>query len=326
MKKELSIIQPNAITQARYRFSEYEMKILIYFIKSIQKLINKESIVFQQNLFGEKNHIIWINVNEIDADNPKRVKQALRDLRHRDFEIENEEIWLNVGFINYAQWNKVANKWEVEISRKLMPYMASIAHGYTEYQLNAVLRLNSHSQRLYMMLSQFSDTGIFRISCEKLRFELGLEEKYDRYCDFKNRVIKSSIKEINALFESGQCDLKTDLINDKKTRGGDEFDRILEFRIVGNKRKKAIDHDLKNQYYTYIVNVFRSIFKDNPKIGNEIANFMTTSNQLKRLANRLNDLEDQAERENQPLSTYAALVVHIAKDYGFRKVKSSKNG
>jgi plasmid replication initiation protein len=196
--------------------------------------------------------------------------------------------------------------------------MASIAHGYTEYQLNAVLRLNSHSQRLYMMLSQFSDTGVFRISCEKLRFELGLEEKYDRYCDFKNRVIKSSIKEINTLFESGQCDLKADLINDKKTRGGDDFDRILEFRIIGNKRKKVIDHDLKNQYYTYIVNVFRSVFKENPKIGNEIANFMATSNQLKRCANRLTDLEEQAERENQPLSAYAALVVHIAKDYGFK--------
>ena len=318
MEKGLSIIQPNAITQARYRFSEYEMKILIYFIKNIQNQINRENIVFQENLFGEKNHIIWINVHEIDADNPKRIKQALRDLRHRDFEIETDDFWLNVGFINFAKWEKKANKWKVEISHELMPYMASIAHGYTEYQLNAVLRLNSHSQRLYMMLSQFSDTGVFRISCEKLRFELGLEEKYDRYCDFKNRVIKSSIKEINTLFESGQCDLKADLINDKKTRGGDEFDRILEFRIVGNKRKKITDHDLKNQYYTYIVNVFRSVFKENPKIGNEIANFMATSNQLKRCANRLTDLEEQAERENQPLSAYAALVVHIAKDYGFR--------
>ena len=318
MEKGLSIIQPNAITQARYRFSEYEMKILIYFIKNIQNLINRENIVFQENIFGEKNHIIWINVHEIDADNPKRIKQALRDLRHRDFEIENEEMWLNVGFINYAQWSKKANKWEVEISRKLMPYMASIAHGYTEYQLNAVLRLNSHSQRLYMMLSQFSDTGVFRINCEKLRFELGLEEKYQKYFHFKDRVIKSSLKEINALFESGKCDLKADLIDDKKTRGGDEFDRILEFRIIGNKRKKVIDHDLKNQYYTYIVNVFRSVFKENPKIGNEIANFMATSNQLKRCANRLTDLEEQAERENQPLSAYAALVVHIAKDYGFR--------
>jgi plasmid replication initiation protein len=271
MEKGLSIIQPNAITQARYRFSEYEMKILIYFIKNIQNLINRENIVFQENLFGEKNHIIWINVHEIDADNPKRIKQALRDLRHRDFEIETDDFWLNVGFINFAKWEKKANKWKVEISHELMLYMASIAHGYTEYQLNAVLRLNSHSQRLYMMLSQFSDTGVFRISCEKLRFELGLEEKYDRYCDFKNRVIKSSIKEINTLFESGQCDLKADLINDKKTRGGDDFDRILEFRIIGNKRKKVIDHDLKNQYYTYIVNVFRSVFKENPKIGNKIA-------------------------------------------------------
>ncbi len=45
---------------------------------------------------------------------------------------------------------------------------------------------------------------------------------------------------------------------------------------------------------------------------------MATSNQLKRCANRLTDLEEQAERENQPLSAYAALVVHIAKDYGFK--------
>ncbi|MEY4937961.1 MAG: Plasmid replication initiation protein [Bacteroidota bacterium] len=319
MKNELSIIQPNAITQARYRFSEDEMKVLIYFIKDIQKLMTKDGFEFQQNLFGEKNHVIWLNVRDIDNNDPKRIKKALKDLRHRDFEIETDEFWLNVGFINFAQWNKLANKWEVEISRKLMPYMATIAQGYTEFELNAVLRLNSHSQRLYMMFSQFLDTGVFRINCDKLRFELGLEEKYSRYCDLKNRIIKSSIKEINDLFEFGKCDLKADLISDNKPRFGGDFDRILEFRIIGNRRKQLVDVDLKNQLYSYIMNVLKSIFKENQTLGNRIATFISGKHDLKKLANRLERLEEQAEEENKPLSAYAPLVVSIVqKDFGYK--------
>ena len=197
--------------------------------------------------------------------------------------------------------------------------MISTARGYTQYQLNATLRMNNYSKRLYMLFSRFTESGIFRINADKLRDNLGITNSYKEYKDFKKRVLNSALKEINDLFEKGQCDLKTDFKNDKRKKMEGDWDRLLEFTIISAKAKRSIDHTTKDEYYRYIVNVLKSVFKDHPEIGKKIANYMSVNKKMTLFRPRLERLEEQAEQENKPLSAYAGLVTTIVKDdYGYK--------
>lgn len=322
MDNAISVYQPNVITQARYNFSEYEMRVLLYVVKHIQDKLNKDDINFNRTLFGEIDYKIQFFLSEMmnteDEKNHGRIKKALIDLRSKSFEVEDEKHWFNVGFVNYGRYVKEIKKWELQVSFLLMPYIVSLARGFTTFQLDTILRLNSHSQRLYMMFSQFHNTGIFRISAEDLRFKLGLENSYSEYYGFKKRVINSAIKELKDLFDEQKSDLWIVLENDKKERNREDFDRMLTFKIFYSKRKMVQNEQAKAEALHYCTHVLKSIFMDNTAYPNKLIGFLIGEKRLKPFVDRLEKIEDQAEKEGKSLSTYGGLVRHLAKqDFNF---------
>ncbi|TYR30811.1 replication initiation protein [Sphingobacterium phlebotomi] len=321
MKNKPSVLnQPNVITQARYLFSDTEMKVLVFIIKNIQLLLNREGFEHNRTLFGEIDYKIFFHLNDIDEKetNLKRIKTAIKSLRQKDFEIDDGKRWLNVGLINYGEYQYDVKKWELQVSHKLMPYMVDIAKGYTEYQLQTILQLNKHAQRLYMMFSQFHGTGVFNINAEELRFKLALEDKYKKYRDFKNWVIIPAIEDINKLFEQGRSDVCITLKSDKKPRGNEDFDRTLEFRIAYTKRVyKQIEVE-KEQYLRYTMNLLRSIFPNDDKYCNKLIGHLVQNKRLKPFGDRLKRIEDEAIETQNSLSYYGGLVRTIAKnDHNF---------
>lgn len=322
MENEISIYQPNVITQARYNFSEYEMRVLLYVVKHIQDKLNKDDIAFNRTIFGEIDYKIQFYLSEMmnseDEKNHARIKKALVDLRTKSFEVNDEKQWFNVGFVNYGRYNKEVKKWELQVSFLLMPYIVSLARGFTTFQLDTILRLNSHSQRLYMMFSQFHGTGVFRISAEDLRFKLGLENSYNRYGDFKIRVINSTLKELKDLFNEEKSDLWVVLEDDKKERKKEDFDRMLTFKIFYSKRKFDQIEKAKAEALQYCTHILKSIFMENTVYPNKLIGYLIGQKRLKPFVDRLEKIEDQAEKEGKALSTYGGLVRHFAKqDFNF---------
>lgn len=322
MENGVSVYQPNVITQARYNFSEYEMRVLLYVVKHIQDKLNKDDVAFNRTLFGEIDYKIQFFLAELmnteDEKNHGRVRKALVDLRSKSFEVEDEKQWFNVGFINYGRYNKEVKKWELQVSFLLMPYIVSLARGFTTFQLDTILRLNSHSQRLYMMFSQFHNTGIFRISAEDLRFKLGLEKSYSEYNGFKKRVINSAIKELKNLFDEEKSDLWIVLENDKKDRRKEDFDRMLTFKIFYSKRKVIQVEQAKAEALQYCTHVLKSIFMDNTVYANKLIGYLIGEKRLRPFVDRLEKIEDQSEKEGKALSTYGGLVRHLVKeDFNF---------
>lgn len=60
-----AIYQPNVITQARYLFTEYEMRIFLYVVKSIQDKLNKNDIEFNRTLFGEVDYKLRFRLSDL---------------------------------------------------------------------------------------------------------------------------------------------------------------------------------------------------------------------------------------------------------------------
>jgi len=316
-KTKPALYQPNVITQARYSFTEYEMRVLLYVVKHIQDKLNKNDVEFNRNLFGEIDYKIQFYLADMMVSegekNHARIRKALKDLRDKSFEVEDEKQWFNVGFINYGRYNKTAKKWELQVSFLLMPYMVSLARGFTAYQLETILQLNTHSQRLYMMFSQYHDTGIFRISAEDLRYKLGLEKKYERYGDFKKWVLIAAEKELKQLFDAGKSDVWVKLTADKKERGKEDFDRTLTFKIFHSERKFNQIEEAKVEAMRYCVHMLKTMLPEAELYCNKLLGYLVEQKRLKPFSDRLERLEDQAREEGKPLTSYGGLVRHIAK-------------
>lgn len=329
---ELQIKQSNYITNARYNFSEYEMKILMRIIGDIKNKLTKAEPEDQQvklelnkTLFGDIEYRVTFHLSDIDPDNQKRVKKALMDLRQRSFSVEDDEKWFECGFINSAELIKATNKYQVRISPLLMPYMISTATGYSLYQLEAALKMNTYAKRLYMIFSAYASFGFTQITADKLRDNLSVTDGYKEYKTFKLRILNPAIKEINALEELGACDIRVTLAADSKKSLQNDWDRSLMFTIASPRYKAKELPEMTLSYNSYLKNILESVFKENLTVAKNIFNYMSGHKRVTDFCDRIRAVEDRAEQEGKPMLKYAGLVMNIAKeDYGYAPTKGKK--
>jgi plasmid replication initiation protein len=327
------IKQSNYITNARYNFSDYEIKVLIHVVKDIQQILSSEKPDVQKNLLGEIDHKVYFTLASIDADNPKRIREALKMLLTKTIEIDDEDGWTMVNFISRAKYITSAKKYEIKIDECLMPYMISLAKGFTLYQLESTMLLNGNAKRLYFLFSEFANTGVFRIDADKLKTNMGLSDSYKQYDDFKRSVLTRAIKEINALAEQGKCDLFVEIVNDKKERNKLDWDRTIEFRIA-SKRKKSIvpiPHEHKVEIYQEVAGMLTAIYKNDFALCEKITAHFANRADLPKFHKELCRNVEKSENAipYKPLTGLGGLIRSIArKHFEFEKdfkPKAEKN-
>lgn len=225
--------QDNRITSSRYELNLIEKRVYYQVIREVRKQFVLDDSG-QRDLFDDL--IVRMNsttlVKEVYPDNKKEVKKALRSLRLRSFEWEDEKMdkWFEVGFINYGEWDKGVV--EVQISKKILPFLVELTKKYTEYSLTVAMGLKSKwSQRMYELCCQFRNAGGFYLEVSELRRMFALEDKYRNYSDLKNRVLEVSKYELKDLYDKGQCDL---YFNYSEQKMGRKIES-LSFKIVSSK-------------------------------------------------------------------------------------------
>ena len=65
------LYQPNIITQARYTFTEYEMRVLLFVVRSIQEKLNRDDVQFNKNLFGEIDYRLHFYLSDLMEEGEK---------------------------------------------------------------------------------------------------------------------------------------------------------------------------------------------------------------------------------------------------------------
>lgn len=86
---------------------------------------------------------------------------------------------------------------QVTVNRKLVPSMCRLSEGYTEVERQAAFSLASeYSQLLYVQFCRWADLGKWVIDPVELQRVLGAET-YNRYSNFKQRVLIPAMQEIN---------------------------------------------------------------------------------------------------------------------------------
>ena len=210
-KKNELISQSNALTSSRYDFSPTEKNVLYHIIQKVRHDYIEGTM--QRDLWD--NMYVQINATDLsriaDEDHTQRARKALRDLRHKDIEIEDEEgNWLTVGFINYAKYNARTKTYEVEVSKEIMPHLVELARNFTTYSLTVAITLKSrYSQRFYEWAHQYlgRNTKTFFFDIADLRHMLKLGDGYKLKADVKRWVIDVAMKELKAVYDDGRSDL-----------------------------------------------------------------------------------------------------------------------
>lgn len=276
--KGTNIAQDNRLTSARYELSLLEKRIMYFIIKEVrnQFVIQTDG---QKDLFNDL--IVKIkakNLLDSSGGNTARdIKKALKQLRLRSFEYNNgldendpDHKWFEVGFINYGDWEK--GNVEVQLSKKILPFLVELTKSFTEYSLTVAISLKSKwSQRMYEICSQWKNSGGVNLPVKELRRMFALEDKYQKYFGFKTKVIDVAHKELKELYMAGQCDLYFEYSELKEGRSVD----TLRLKIISTDSNKYVEASVEDTLY-FIRTECKRIFETDtkPKNKNFIDNVM----------------------------------------------------
>lgn len=263
--KQIMLAQDNVLTQSKQNFRVIEKRCLYKIIHEVRKqYIDTNS--GQKDLFGDMN--LEIKSSELAqlGDETKDVYNALRSLRKKDIEIENEDTWVSTSWILQAKHDKKRDMYSVKVSGDIMPYLVELAANFTTYDLTVAISLKStYSQRFYEFCSQYKnrENKTFFFSVEKLREMLVLEGKYPITYDFQKRVIEVAKKELKEAYDNGQCDLWFEYaVKDTEKR------KILSYFFFVHTREdeeRQLDYQSVEECIIRITNILNSFFPRDKK-------------------------------------------------------------
>lgn len=186
------------VTRRKYQLTVMEQKVLCYILSKIKPSVNNA---------GEPQNMIQFEIRQfcrvcgLDYDNGnnyRSVKTALDRLAENSFWLDYGEGEFRFQWIATPDIQRGKGLIEVEIPKKVMPYLYELSEKFTSYQLYNILGLKSaYSIMLYEFFKSYAYRKRITVSIDDLRTYLGIEEgKYREYKQFRRGVLERSLKEI----------------------------------------------------------------------------------------------------------------------------------
>lgn len=195
MDSVLEVRHHNAITTARYEYSELQLDIFLYLLSILKK--DKPDGVYE------------IVVKDLSAATGKEyrygyLRKATEEMGSRMFEISTpkrlEQLWMFQRVAYVLGEGRI----EVEFANPIKPYLFDLKDNFTSFQLYAALRLGSkYAKRIYALCSQWKDKGQTQtFKLDELKKMLHLlddkgNEQYKPLSMFRKFVLDESVKQIN---------------------------------------------------------------------------------------------------------------------------------
>lgn len=206
------IIQSNRVTNARFNFTNMQLKIFIDVMTSLQQAIDKsmKGANYQQlDIFREGMDVIEIPVllkNLATKKYYNEVISAARELQSVPVYFKSTrrgEEYINVASlfaqVSLPQTYKNNKAIYVKMLKETATYLIDIDRNekgqpihYTKYIREIALSTNSkYTTLLYMKISSWKTKGGFYITLDNLRKDLGINnDEYLDYRDFKKRILQ----------------------------------------------------------------------------------------------------------------------------------------
>jgi plasmid replication initiation protein len=195
MDRELEIRQHNALTNARYEYTELQLDLFFFIISKLRK--------------GDKDTVYQLDIMELSSLTGKRyngayLHKATADMGSRMLEVEDAKEYRQIWMFQQIRFLKGQGIIEFDLTRHVLPFLFDLKNNFTSYELAAALRLTSkYAKRVYQLCSQWKNLGeTKKYDLQDFKRMLGLlddkgNEKMKQIKDFRESVLDIAVKQIN---------------------------------------------------------------------------------------------------------------------------------
>lgn len=265
-KNELIVRKNNTLVKARYSLTTNETKVFLLLLYKLQVAENSElKCTIKKSEFKE----IFRSSRDCTEAAISKTLSSLR-VSPIHFKIDNE--WGEFGFINGFTYDPDEETFVIYSSQKIYDVVKNyLDGGYTPNNLAVLFKVrNTYAFRLYDLLRLWSgNKNIIEYKIDELRELLMLEDKYPLYADFKKRVIKPAVAELN----------KTGVIKveDKDNKNGRKVESI-KFTVTDLDKRKGFNEDCfkgtnKENKELYVENIDSSSNDNDNKENKSVVEF-----------------------------------------------------
>ena len=268
--RELALIQPNRITNARYDFTAVQENIITLIIESIQKHMTRERDI-QTDLFGDP--VLLLKASEMSS-NKENLLENCRRLREKEITF----VWkdqnqtqrkTHTGIITTTHDIHGTDFIEVQLSKWAIPYLIYIGEGVggTYFAKTIAITLKSvYAKRMYKQCKQWERKGFIpRVTLDTFKEILQIPASYAKN-KVESRVLDVAREE---LIEHADIsfDYSFSKERDSKTK---KKQWVLNIQIVGGKRADGSGD--KGEMYSF---VYRFLCITYPSYKNDKARVIT---------------------------------------------------
>ena len=195
MKTALEIRQHNALTNARYEYSELQLDLLFFLLSKLRK--EQITTVYE------------LNIKELSAltnkkYNPAYLHKATADMGSRVFELLTEKSYEQLWMFQRVKYLLGQGIIEIKLTEDIVPYLFDLKDNFTSYELASALRLTSkYAKRIYQYCSQWKDLGeTKKYDLQDFKKMLGLldekgNEKIKQIGQLREKVLDVAVRQIN---------------------------------------------------------------------------------------------------------------------------------
>ncbi|MCI5167083.1 MAG: RepB family plasmid replication initiator protein [Candidatus Electrothrix sp. GM3_4] len=113
-----------------------------------------------------------------------------------EFKKDNEKFFWH--WFSGFSYKEGEGQFTFQINPNIQPYLLGLKEHFNKYRLAFVYQFSSASTwKLYENLNRWKNTGAWYVELDELRISLGVEGKYPRFNSLRERLIETSLKEIN---------------------------------------------------------------------------------------------------------------------------------
>lgn len=316
MREELSLVenyslirQPYRITMSMWNYSVWQKRILTKIISRLQRDITllERGVEFGQlELFKNSNddtvRLTFLLSDFIkNSNNYAQFKKAINQLRSVNVEIvriilpavksrkakKPEEEVVLTGLIERAVIKKYARNITISMHKATAMELMKVANGLTVFAEDVMYETNNkYTQKIYEIICQWKDIGVYTLAITKFRELLALKDKYRDTKLLVRDIIRPVEKELKKI-----GDVFFDFSETKKANVITHFNFIIKTKVL---MKKESEHLLIVKEDT--INLLRQHFgfkghhlKQIEWILNEPGNIPTLRGKITELSLKLAD-------------------------------------
>ena len=239
-KKSNLVAKSNYIIEATYKLGVTEQKVIAAIASNIRPTDEDFktytfSIKEFTELIGSKSKNMYLEMEKI-------VKNLMQPFNF----INQEGKLTTIAWLSKATYNTGEGTVTLRFDPDLKPFFLLLNEKFTRYKLGNIIHLrSSYSIRVYELLKSYQGLTERTFSLDDLKSKLGVDDKYPRWINFRQRVLDHAQKELEE---------KTDIIFSYETiKKGRSIDKV-KFKIKSNPKINEVFSGVTNKLDKVVVN------------------------------------------------------------------------